>query len=220
MVDGRRMADLRAVMSLHAEPFTVLVRREIGAFGVRDLRGRRVDLGHSSSGRRVVAEHVLRRFGLGRGDFAEVFELQAGAGLAELCAGRIDATLLIIGHPNEAVGRALADCDVTLLPVGDMAPAADDAALYEDMTIPAGAYPGLAAPIPTFGVFATVVARADTPDAVVETLVRETLANLPRLARRAPVLAGLDPALMRTRGLSAPLHPAAERAFAAFAARP
>ena len=34
---------------------------------------------------------------------------------------------------------------------------------------------------------------------------------------RAPVLAGLSPMAMRSRGLTAPLHPGAEAAFAAAA---
>jgi TRAP-type uncharacterized transport system substrate-binding protein len=50
----------------------------------------------------------------------------------------------------------------------------------------------------------------------VEVFVRQTLNALPALARRAPVLAGLDPAEMRSRGLTAPLHPGAARAFEAF----
>lgn len=41
-----------------------------------------------------------------------------------------------------------------------------------------------------------------------------TLEALPQLKARTPVLAGLDPADMRSRGLTAPLHPGAEAAYA------
>jgi TRAP-type uncharacterized transport system substrate-binding protein len=45
-------------------------------------------------------------------------------------------------------------------------------------------------------------------------LVKDTVGNLDLLAQRAPVLSGLSPRAMRQVGLSAPLHPGAEAAFA------
>ena len=67
--------------------------------------------------------------------------------------------------------------------------------------------------MPTYSVMATVVTRTDMADDIVAALVAETLATLPALAMRAPVLAGLDPVAMRATGLSAPLHPGASAAF-------
>ena len=87
---------------------------------------------------------------------------------------------------------------------------------YVPYVDPAGAlYPELAADVPTYAVIATLVTRADMAADIVEALVGETLADLPELALRAPVLAGLDPAEMRERGLTAPLHPGAQAAFEA-----
>ena len=45
----------------------------------------------------------------------------------------------------------------------------------------------------------------------------DTLASLPVLAIRVPVLADLDAAAMQRRGLTAPLHDGAASAYAAFA---
>ena len=47
-------------------------------------------------------------------------------------------------------------------------------------------------------------------------MVTATLDDLAELAIRAPVLAGLEPVDMRSRGLTAPLHPGAEAAFGAY----
>jgi TRAP transporter TAXI family solute receptor len=213
--DAGPMSDLRAVMSLHAEPFTLLVRADAGIAGVQDLSGRRVDLGHPSSGRRATTEEILAAFGLDESAFAEIYELQSGAAVSELCAGRIDATFLIIGHPNTTVARALSECGATIAPiVGDgVDRLVAGTGLYDHAAIPSGAYPELVAPVRTFGVTATMVTLADTPDALVEAMVGATLGNLSLLARRAPVLGGLDKTQMGTRGLTAPLHPAAARLF-------
>lgn len=90
------MPALRSIMSLHAEPLTLLVRREAGIAGFADLRDKRVDLGHPSSGRRATLAVLLRAHGMTAEAFRTTAELQTGAAIAELCAGRIDATLLIV----------------------------------------------------------------------------------------------------------------------------
>jgi TRAP transporter TAXI family solute receptor len=215
------MPELRSLMSLHAEPLTLLVRRDAGVRGFADLRNRRVDLGHPSSGRRATIGVLMRAYGIAPEAFAATFELQASAAIAELCAERIDATLLIVGHPNAAVARALRDCAVSIAPITGPEAAAlvVEGSAYSSLVIPASTYPELAEDVRTFGVSATLVTLASMPEATAEVFVRETLNALPSLARRAPVLAGLDPAEMRSRGLSAPLHPGAARAFEAFLGR-
>jgi TRAP transporter TAXI family solute receptor len=215
--DAGPMPALRSVMSLFPEPFTLVARRDAGIADFEDLRGKRVDFGHPSSGRHATMREALVAFGLTRDDFAAVLELPTGSVAAELCAGRIDATVLIVGHPNAAVARALAECDAELVPVTGPAVAAlaSGPSGYTPMSIPAGTYPGQRSAVPTFGVVATVVALASTPDPVVAALVTETLDGIIALGQATPLLGALNPADMRSRGLSAPLHPAAEAAFAA-----
>ena len=60
-----------------------------------------------------------------------------------------------------------------------------------------------------------MVTREDIAADLVEALVADTLASLPELAVRAPVLQDLSPELMKSRGLTAPMHPGAVSAFAA-----
>jgi TRAP-type uncharacterized transport system substrate-binding protein len=88
------------------------------------------------------------------------------------------------------------------------------------VAIPAGTYPGLASDVPTYSVLATVVTREDIAPDIVEALVAATLDDLDQLAIRAPVLAVLDPILMRSRGLTVPLHPGALVAFNAHRTKP
>ena len=148
-----------------------------------------------------------------------MFELPTGSSIDELCAGRIDAAILIVGHPNAAVaGRSRTaapsssrSTDPCVDPVFAQHPE------YVPVVIPQSTYPELTQDIPTYAVIATVVTRADIAADLVEALVAATLADLRGLAMRAPVLAGLDPAAMRGRGLSAPVHPGALAAFDAFA---
>jgi TRAP-type uncharacterized transport system substrate-binding protein len=61
----------------------------------------------------------------------------------------------------------------------------------------------------TFGVMATFVTRADTPDRVVYEVTRAVMENIDDFRKLHPAFANLDPKEMIRNGLSAPLHPGA-----------
>ena len=72
---------------------------------------------------------------------------------------------------------------------------------------------GLATNIESFGGMATLVTTANQPDEVVYTLTKQIMANLAELKATEPALAALTPEVMVSAGLTAPMHPGAERAF-------
>jgi uncharacterized protein len=109
------MTRLRSVMSLYPEPFNLIVRKKSGIGSFRDLVGKRVDIGQPSSGRQATMRAVMEGFGIKLSDFQFVAELPSSDAIHELCAGRVDATVLIMGHPSTAIARALNECDAELL---------------------------------------------------------------------------------------------------------
>jgi len=211
------MTGLRSVMGLYPEAITVLARTGLEIETAEDLLGRRVDIGHPSSGRHATNRELFGLLDIAASDFAFLAELPVGSVVDELCAGRIDASLLIVGHPNGEIARALAECDAQLVPMRGPAVETllDRNPDYSRMFIPASAYPALDEDVPTFAVTATIVTLARTDDATVSRLVALVTEHLPALARAAPVLSGLTPGEIRSRGLTAPLHPGAEAAYAA-----
>jgi TRAP transporter TAXI family solute receptor len=211
---------LRSVMALYPEPFTVIARRDAGIASATDLVGKRVDIGHPSSGRYATMRLVMALLDLDESSFGDVRELHSGAAIDALCQNRIDATVLIVGHPNAAVARALRECDAVLVPL--TGPAIDRLVAENDdygrYYIPIQAYPEMTGDVPTFAVIATLVVREGVADEMIEPLVRHTLDNLERLRARDPLLAFLEPGFMRSAGLTAPLHPGAAAAFDAYEA--
>jgi TRAP transporter TAXI family solute receptor len=211
------MTELRSVLALHPEPVTLVVRRAAGIAGLADLAGRRVDIGHPASGRRATAVRLMEAEGIDPSGFAAVSELQTAAALGALCEGRLDATILVTGHPYRPLAEVMAACDLAiadLLGPGLRALVEADEG-FVPTRIERAKYPELDRDVVTLAVRATLVARADTPDAVVAAVVAGALATLPSLAAREALLLGLDPAAMATEGLTAELHPAAAAAFAA-----
>jgi TRAP transporter TAXI family solute receptor len=215
------MPQIRSVMSLYPEAVTLLVRKDAGITGTTSLAGKIFDIGHPASGRHSTGTDILRASEIEVSDLQDLLELPSDVALAALCEGQIDATILVVGHPNEAVARVLSECNVAILPLEGKR--ADEFLSgnsdFSRTFIPVSTYPELSSDIPTLAVMATVLTRNDMETSVVQALVSETLSNAALLGRRVPLLADLNPQDMREKGLTAPLHPGAQAAFDAFEAR-
>ncbi len=207
--------DLRALFSVHVEPFTVVARRDAGIRSFDDLKGKRVNIGNPGSGGRATMESVMAAKGWTEADFAMVGSLPADQQSLALCHGRIQAMVYTVGHPNPSVGKAMGLCDAMIVEVEG--PGIDkliaDNLSYAYTDIPAGIYPDNDEAVSTFGVRATVVASATTDAETVYRVVKSVFDNLERFRRMHPAFGDLDPGTMMMLGLSAPLHEGAIRYY-------
>lgn len=219
--DADGIANLRSVLSLYPEPFTILASRESGIRSVLDLPGHRVDHGPANSGRRATVNRAFDALDLGPPDFIELTEHVTTVALDELCAGNIDAVLLVIGHPNRAVAQTLRDCDVVIAEARPpqlrefLSGNPDYAAGF----VPADAYPELPADVRTFSVTATVVTLGSVSDAIVAALASTLLTDLDAIGRAAPVIGEPSVEQLGSLGLTAPLHEAASATLEGFTGR-
>ena len=92
-------ADLRAVFSVHPEPFTVLARKEAGVTKFDDFKGKRFNIGNPGSGTRASMEELLNQMSWKTGDFALAAELKADEQGPALCDNKIDGFFYGVGHP-------------------------------------------------------------------------------------------------------------------------
>ena len=105
--------------------------------------------------------------------------------------------------------------DAKLIPVdGDAIQGLiDDNPYYAEATVPGGMYKGTDEDVKTFGVKATFVTSADVDDDVVYQVVRAVFDNFDRFKRLQPAFENLTQEEMISGGLSAPLHPGAEKYY-------
>ena len=206
---------LRAVFSVHPEPFTVVARADAGISTFDDLKGKRVNLGNPGSGQRATMDVVLEAKGWSAGDFALAAELQAAEQSQALCDNNIDAMIYTVGHPSGSIQEATTACDSVLVEVsGDAIQGLiDNNSYYRAATIPGGMYRGNPDDVNTFGVGATFVTSADVPDEVVYEVVKAVFENIDQFKGLHPAFANLDPKEMASDSLSAPLHAGAEKYF-------
>ncbi|MCK0139481.1 TAXI family TRAP transporter solute-binding subunit [Aliiroseovarius sp. F47248L] len=206
---------LRAVFSVHPEPFTVVARADSGIKTFEDLKGKRVNIGNPGSGQRGTMEVLLEAMGWTTGDFALATELKASEQSAALCDNQIDAMVYTVGHPSGSIQEATTACDSVLVEVaGDVVnKLVEDNPFYRTATIPGGMYRGNDEDTMTFGVGATFVSSDQVSDEAVYAVVSSVFENFEDFKGLHPAFANLDPKEMATAGLSAPLHPGAEKYY-------
>ncbi|MBW4984344.1 TAXI family TRAP transporter solute-binding subunit [Mameliella sp. CS4] len=207
--------EIRAVFSVHPEPFTLLVRGDSGITDFEGLKGKRVNVGNPGSGQRATMEVVMDAFGITMDDLALATEYKGSEMAKQLCDGNIDAMIYTIGHPAAAIKEAATTCDVKLVDVvGEpIDKLVADNPYYRVATIPAGMYSGNDEDTTTFGVGATFVTSADVSEDVVYVVAKSVMENIDDFRQLHPAFANLEPAQMVKDGLSAPLHPGAEKAY-------
>lgn len=213
--EGDGFDKLRAVFSVHGEPFTVVARADSGISNFDDLFGKRVNVGNPGSGQRATMEVVLNAMGKSEDDFALASELKPAEQSAALGDNKVDAIIYTVGHPNGSIQEATSTVDAKLVNVaGDAIDTlVNDNPYYAKATIPGGLYKGNDEDTQTFGVKATFVTSSDVADDVVYTVVKAVFDNFDRFKGLHPAFANLKEEEMIADGLSAPLHPGAEQYY-------
>jgi TRAP transporter TAXI family solute receptor len=206
---------LRAVFSVHPEPFTVVARADAGIATFDDLKGKRVNIGNPGSGQRGTMEVLMDAKGWGMEDFALATELKAAEQSAALCDNQIDAMIYTVGHPSGSIQEATTACDSVLVTVDGAAvdQLVADNAFYRTATIPGGMYRGSDADTATFGVGATFVSSTDVSEDAVYAVVKSVFENFDAFRKLHPAFANLKPEEMIADGLSAPLHDGAAKYY-------
>ncbi len=206
---------LRAVFSVHGEPFTVIARQDADISSFDDLKGKRVNIGNPGSGQRGTMEVLLDAKGMSTDDFSFASELKSSEQAAALGDNKVDAIVFTVGHPNGSIKEATTTVDANLVSVtGDAVDKLiEDNPFYAKATIPGGMYKGSDEDTTTFGVKATFVSSADVPDDVIYEVVKSVFENFKRFKKLHPAFANLKEEEMIADGLSAPLHPGAEKYY-------
>ncbi len=213
--DAGPFEGLRAVFSVHPEPFTVVARADSGITTFADLKGKRVNIGNPGSGQRGTMEVLVEALGWTMDDFTLATELKASEQSAALCDNQIDAMVYTVGHPSGSIQEATTACDSVLVEVSgpEVTKLIEENSFYRLATIPGGMYRGNDADTTTFGVGATFVSADTVSEDVVYTLVKAVFENFDDFKGLHPAFANLVPAEMASAGLSAPLHDGAAKYF-------
>lgn len=212
---------LRAVGSLYPEPVHVLVRGDLPANSVAELRGRRVAIGQPGSASRTTALRVLAAHGLGPNDIKPL-DLSLANALVGMRERQVDAAIQVIGVPADTIRDALAAFPLRLLPLSERAIttlSASKTGLFPH-TVAAASYPTQARPVRTVATAALLLVGTGLSDSEVNTLTRLVYEKGQDLAARGSAQALQVSLATAQQGLTVPLHVEAARVLLPTAVAP
>ena len=213
--EDKKFDKLRAVFSVHPEPFHMIVGKHTDINDWDGLKGKRVNIGNPGSGQRGTMEVLMKAHGSTKDQFQVATELTSTEQSKALCDQKIDAYGYSVGVPNAGVAVATDGCGARIINLNGPVEEGlvNDNPFYAFATIPKGTYKTTSSDVTTFGVMATLVTSADQPDELVYEVVRSVFENIDDFKKLHPAFANLDPERMINDGLSAPLHPGAVKYY-------
>lgn len=213
--EGKGISELRSVFSLHPEPFTYVTNPKAKISSFDDLKGKKFNVGNPGSGQRASLEEYLKASNLDLSFFALASELKPDEHGSALCDGKIDGFVFGVGHPSANIQDPTNTCGAQIMPMTGaiVDQLVKDKPYYSYVTIPGGLYQHNPNDIKTYGVTATMLTHSGVSDDTVYAFVKSVFENLDDLKKLHPALAHLKAEDMVKNGLSAPLHPGAEKFY-------
>lgn len=212
--EGSPVVHLRSVFSMHPETVMLVARKDAGIEKVEDIKGKRVNIGNPGSGQRGNAMDVLRIYGLDHTKDFRAEGLQHHEAARALVDRNIDAFFYTIGNPSAAIEEPATSVDIHMVHLNHpgIKEMVEERPYYIMTTIPGGMYRGVDEDIETYAVTATVVTSEEVPEDVVYDLVKTVFENLDEVRAAHASFRNLKVEEM-LQGLSAPLHPGAEKYY-------
>jgi TRAP transporter TAXI family solute receptor len=214
--------NLRTVASLWPEAVHVVTLAGTGIRSMADLDNKRVAIGVRGSGSRVNAVLIGLKADLGGDNLPNIREIGLAQAIRELERGKIDAFFLTEAVPAPALQElASRRKDVRFVSIGEefIAKLAAQHFAYYPMYIESRTYPNQTEPFQTLGLAAALITNANVPDKKVNNMLESLLEGAVDLSRKYYRAAFITRETMRL-GIAVPLHPAAERFYDRYDARP
>ncbi len=211
--DTNKYENVLAVSYLYGAPAQLVVKKDSGITGLKDLVGKKVGVGNAGSGAFANCElfftHTgiwdqIERNAMGYNDAAQAFG-----------NNQLDAFWLFTAFPSGAVIMAAQTNDIAMIDLGKEAEESgffDEYPYFSKLSVPAGTYKGVDQEIPSFQDSALWVANADVSDDIVYDLLStiytdEGLAHMKQQKKTFKEMA-IDTG---KNGIVTPMHPGAEK---------
>ena len=206
--------ELRVLLTLYNEAFTLVVRTDAGINSYDDLAGKRVNIGDTGSGNRSTMELLMKEYGWTPNTFKPATYFRAAEMADKLCNNDIDAFVYVVGHPNASIKKVAATCEIRVIPVSG--PTVDafikKYPFYTTAIVPAGMYRNNPVPVQTFGPAATLMCNSSMSDETAYQIVKTIFKNMDQLRNLHEVFSYMELEDMVC-GNTAPFHPGAIRYF-------
>jgi TRAP transporter TAXI family solute receptor len=206
--------ELRSVLILYPELVTIMVQAGSGIHEIAELAGRRVNVGRIGSGAFATWDAIEAAIGWKDGKKPEITDLPVDAASHALCSGKIDAEVLVIGHPSGTVRTQLSACATDFVTVSgpEIDALVSGAPYLKKESIPGAVY-GRTVDTPTIGIHAVLMTSESENAKAVAAFAQAIIAQVSDLRTKHPALANMTVEELTRGSVPAPLHPAASQVY-------
>ncbi len=162
---GEQITSFATVGAVYAEVCQIVAATDIET--VADLKGKTVSIGDSGSGVEFNALQILEAYGVSKDDIT-VVNADFGNSSEQFKNGAIDAFFCTAGAPTTNITDLASSAkEFKLLTIDDehIASLKEKYPFYSAYSIPAGTYSGIEEDAQTVAVKATIICKADLPEA-------------------------------------------------------
>lgn len=185
--------ELRSVLSLYNETFTIAVTEKSKIKKLDDILGKKVNFGPEGSGMYATMQVLMSVKGWNKSDFAAVTYLQPSEQPRALCEGKIDVLIYAAGNPNGVLQEATQICKTKIISIDKetIDKLVGDYSFYSAATIPGGVYANNPNDVNTFGVKAVLVTSQKISSDVVYNLTKAVFENFDNFKTLHPVFSSI-----------------------------
>ncbi len=206
---------LRAVFALEPDPLALMVRKDSEIQQFDELQNRIVSFGYSRSLQHRSMNDYLEVKGLDDDDFKEVRRMSDIRQVTELCAGNLEAILLLASSLTDNLKNMTEGCEFRMIPLEgpEVATSIEKHPYYRTGVIPRGMYLDSEEDINSFGLGAVFVATESTSPKAIYNVVKEIVENFKDFQSLHPSLQTMDKKDLPYAGITTPLHTGAVRYY-------
>ena len=184
--------DMYQLLRLHDEYFTVLVKDDDKILVFGDLDGKRISNGPPKSDSSVAYDALAAYY-----DFKkppEDIEISHEDYAKEFCAGKIDAIMLMTGHPDMLVNMVTHVCenDFVTIESDKIDLLVKNSPQFKKVVLESGGYPGITEDQETVAISAIFVAGKSVDKKIVENFLAHLDSRLSRFKSSDPVLYDIE----------------------------
>lgn len=206
---------LRAVFALEPDPLALIVKDDSDIKSFEDLAEKKVSFGYTRSLQHRIMNDFLAAKGWKNKKFDAVIPMSDAKQVREICAGNLDAILLLASSLDDRLTEMTDDCKLRLVPIqdGEISKIISDKPYYRTGKIVPHKKLENKKMVDSFGLGATFVALASTSPKAIYHVVKEVVENFNDFRSLHPSLQTLKKQDLPYAGISAPLHPGAIRYY-------
>ena len=211
---GKKRSNIRSIMAIYPELLSLVVRKDANITTLDDIKGKRINLGHSGGGNETTVKKVFTEFHIKNSDLLLWNSALTHDAPKILKENKIDGYFYMVGHPAKNIIEAqkLTPIDLIAIEAENAQKLIKKYPYYATGYIPANTYKGITKDIPSIGVKAVLVTNKDMDEKTIQTLVKSVLDNFEEFKQKNPAYKSITKESL-LEGLSAPLHKSAKKYY-------